>query len=468
MSTRKKVLITIAVVLVGAAAVGANVYFRRDTGVSVNAETIRGRDLEALVSASGKVQPKRRVNISAQRPGRVTRLAVEEGERVKAGQFLLEIDPRSLEGQLQRGEAGVAAAQSSLAQARVSVDQARANLEQSEAGLNLARQNLKRQQDLWKEGLTTRESLEKAQNDVTVRESDLKARQQDVRLREQEIQTRQQQIKQEQASLATTKYDLNQVMIVAPMDGIVTRRNIEEGETAVVGTMNNAGTVLLEIADMSVIEAEVEVDETDIPFVELGQAATITIDAVPDREFSGRVTEIGNSPIQAAQNTGQRQATTFKVVITLDEEVPNVRPGFTCTAEITTATRKDVVAVPIQALTVREMLFDANGTMVREEPRRRRSATVGTTVSASNEPPPGHTRKETEGVFILRDGKAVFTPVKVGIAGEQYFEVLDGLKSGDQVITGPFASVRELTDGQDVRLQAQTADTRTGSAPADR
>jgi len=114
------------------------------------------------------------------------------------------------------------------------------------------------------------------------------------------------------------------------------------------------------------------------------------------------------------------------------------------------------------------MLFDANGTMVREEPRRRRSATVGTTVSASNEPPPGHTRKETEGVFILRDGKAVFTPVKVGIAGEQYFEVLDGLKSGDQVITGPFASVRELTDGQDVRLQAQTADTRTGSAPADR
>jgi HlyD family secretion protein len=467
MSTRKKVLITIAVVLVGAAVVGANVYFRRDTGVSVNAEAIRGRDLDALVSASGKVQPKRRVNISAQRPGRVTRLAVEEGERVKAGQFLLEIDPRSLEGQLQRGEAGVAAAQSSLAQARVSVDQARANLEQSQAGLDLARQNLKRQQDLWKEGLTTREALEKAQNDVAVRESDLKARQQDIRLREQEIQTREQQIKQEQASLATTKYDLNQVMIVAPMDGIVTRRNIEEGETAVVGTMNNAGTVLLEIADMSVIEAEVEVDETDIPLVELGQTAKITIDAVPDREFSGRVTEIGNSPIQAAQNTGQRQATTFKVVITLDEEVPNVRPGFTCTAEITTATRKNVVSVPIQALTVREMLFDAKGTMVREEPRRRRGATVGTTLSASNEPPPGHTRKETEGVFVLRDGKAVFTPVKVGIAGEQYFEVLEGLKSGDQVITGPFASVRELTDGQDVKLQAQTRETRTGRAATD-
>src|SRR5690606_34349997 len=143
------------------------------------------------------------------------------------------------------------------------------------------------------------------------------------------------------------------------------------------------------------------------PFVELGQSAKVTIDAVPNRTFIGRVTEIGNSPIQAAQNTGQRQATTFKVVVTLDEEVPNVRPGFTCTAEITTATRTQVVAVPIQALTVREVLYDAQGDMVREERRPRRGASVSTTVSASNEPPPGHTRKETEGVFLFRDGKAV-------------------------------------------------------------
>jgi HlyD family secretion protein len=174
------------------------------------------------------------------------------------------------------------------------------------------------------------------------------------------------------------------------------------------------------------------------------------------------VTEIGNSPIQAAQNTGQRQATTFKVVITLDEEVPDVRPGFTCTAEITTATRKDVVSVPIQALTVREMLFDAQGKMVREDTSRRRRGTAVElpAVSASNEPPPGHTRKETEGVFLLREGKAVFTPVKTGIAGERYFEVLDGVKSGDQVITGPFASVRGLNDGEAVKLQPQSNDDR--------
>ena len=442
--TGKKVLIVLGVVLVGAAVVAANLYYRRDTGLNVQAEALRARDLEAIVSASGKVQPKRQVNVSAQTPGRVTRIAVEEGQRVKAGQFLLEIDPKQLEGQLQRGEASVAAAQSSLLGARTSVEQGRANLE-------LARQNLKRQEDLWKEGLTTRENLERAQNEVTVRETDLRSRQQD-------IETNEQRIKQEQAGLSTTRYNLNQIIITAPMDGLVTRRSIEEGETAVVGTMNNAGSVLLTIADMSVIEAEVEVDETEIPTVMLNQEAKVTIDAVPDRTFKGRVTEIGNSPIQTStQNTGQRQATTFKVVVTLEEPVPDIRPGFTCTAEITTAKRKDVVAVPIQALTVREMLYNDKGEMVRETPnRRRRGTNIETPLSASNEPPPGHTRKETEGVFAVRDGKAIYLPVKVGIAGEQYFEVLDGLKAGDQVITGPFSSVRELSDGQGVKVQQST------------
>ena len=448
--TGKKVLIVLGVVLVGAAVVAANLYYRRDTGLNVQAEALRARDLEAIVSASGKVQPKRQVNVSAQTPGRVTRIAVEEGQRVKAGQFLLEIDPKQLEGQLQRGEASVAAAQSSLLGARTSVEQGRANLE-------LARQNLKRQEDLWKEGLTTKENLEKAQNEVTVREADLRARTQD-------IETNEQRIKQEQAGLSTTRYNLNQIIITAPMDGLVTRRSIEEGETAVVGTMNNAGSVLLTIADMSVIEAEVEVDETEVPTVALHQEAKVTIDAVPDRTFKGRVTEIGNSPIQTNTNTqsnGQRQATTFKVVITLEEPVPDIRPGFTCTAEITTAKRKDVVAVPIQALTVREMLYNDKGEMVRETPnRRRRGTNIETPLSASNEPPPGHTRKETEGVFAIRDGKAIYLPVKVGIAGEQYFEVLDGLKAGDQVITGPFASVRELSDGQTVKIQQSTRRTK--------
>ncbi|MBI3046981.1 MAG: efflux RND transporter periplasmic adaptor subunit [Acidobacteria bacterium] len=445
--TRGRLLLA-ASVLVLAGAGAAAVWLTRPELAAVTVESVRKRDLEAIVTASGKIQPKRQVNVSATTMGRVTRLAVEEGQRVRAGQFLLEIDPRSLEGQLQHGEASVAAARSALQQARTAVEQARVTLD-------LARRTLKRQQELWSGGLTSREALERAQNEVELREAELKAR-------EQEVQTREQQIKQEEASLATTQYNLSQVIISSPMDGIITRRNIEESENVVVGTMNNPGTVLLTIADMSVIEAEVEVDETDVPEVTLGQQARVTIDAVPDRTFAGRVTEIGNSPIQTTATqtiTTTAQATNFKVVITLEERVPDVRPGFTCTAEITTATRQNVVSVPIQALTVRELLYDAAGALVREPPpappRRFRLFNREPAPSpVPPEPPPGQTRRETEGVFLLRGNRAVFAPVKVGIAGERYFEVLSGLDEHDQVITGPFSSVRELADGTEVTRQA--------------
>ena len=438
-------LILIAVVIVLAAAgIGARIYRNANSLPAVTVESIRARDLDAIVSASGKIQPKRQINVSATTMGRVTRLAVQEGQRVKAGQFLLEIDPRSLAGQLERGEASVAAARSSLQQAASAVDQARATLD-------LARQTLKRQQDLSKDGLTTREALERAQNEVTVREVELQTRQH-------EVETREQQIKQEQAGLSTTRYNLSQVTINSPMDGIITRRNIEEGENVVVGTMNNAGTVLLTVADMSVIQAEIEVDETDIPNVAIGQPAVVTIDAVPDRMFKGRVTDIGNSPIQAAAQapaTGQRQATNFKVVVTIEDQVPDIRPGFTCTAEITTATRKDATAVPIQSLTVREMLFDDKGTLIHEPPppvpRRFFGAAPAAPPPPPADPAPGQTRKETEGVFVLREAKVVFAPVKIGIAGERYFEVLSGLKAGDEVVTGPFDSVRQIADGSAVK-----------------
>lgn len=445
MSRRAWSILGVSLVVLAGTAFGVRQYVQRQSLPEVVVDTIRTRDLEAIVSASGKIQPTRQVNISATTMGRVTRLAVQEGDRVRAGQFLLEIDPRSLSGQIERGEASVAAAQSALQQARTAVDQA-------QTALDLAQQTLRRQQQLAQDGLTSRETLERAQNEVALREADVKARQQ-------EVQTREQQIRQERAGLASTRYTLSQVIINAPMDGLVTRRNIEEGENVVVGTMNNAGTVLLTVADMSVIQAEIEVDETDVPSVQMGQPAVVTIDAVPNRTFKGRVTEIGNSPIQTTsttQTTGQGQATNFKVVVTIDEPVPDVRPGFTCTAEITTATRARVVAVPIQALTVRELLFDAAGTLVHEPPPVRPRRLFGTAAPAAprapREPGPGQTRKEAEGVFVLRDGRAVFTPVSIGIAGERYFEVLSGLRENDQVIIGPFASVRELADGEAVTL----------------
>jgi len=439
--SRKKVLIGVAVLLVGAAVVYASLRFRRAEGKVVTVEKIEQRDLESIVSASGKIRAKRTVNISADTMGRVTDLAVNEGDFVKKGQFLLQIDPRNLQTAVQRSEASLAAAEAQIEQFRVAIATARENLA-------LSRQTLQRQRDLWAQQLTTREQLDRAESEVKVRESDL-------REREKQVATQEQRIKQERAIVGSARYDLSKVRIEAPIDGLVTRRNIEEGETVVIGTMNNAGTVLLTVADMSVIEAEIEVDETDIPTVRIGQPTKITIDAIPNRTFTGKVTEIGNSPIQttSAAAAGQ-QATNFKVVVQLDDQIPDVRPGFTCTADITTATRKQSMAVPIQAMAVREMIFDKDGKIVRQprdEKKRRASVQATGTADAL---PAGQAKKETEGVFVFRDEKfAEFVPVKTGIAGDKYFEVLEGLKAGERVVTGPFNSVRDLQDGDAIRVE---------------
>jgi HlyD family secretion protein len=440
MTGKKKIFIALGIVVVLGAVAFANLRFQRTDGVSVNTEAVQKRHLEAMVSASGKIQPTRSVNISADTMGRVTDLAVNEGERVNRGQFLLQIDPRNLRTAVQRTEASFAAARSQMEQLQLSLESARVSLKQAE-------DNLRRQQELWKQGLTTRETLERADNDVKVRQADLRSQ-------EQSVKTQMLRMDEVRATAESARFDLSKVRIESPITGIVTRRNIEEGETVVIGTMNNPGTVLLTIADMSVIQAEVEVDETDIPSVAIGQPAKVTIDAMPGRTFNGKVSEIGNSPIQTAgQAAGQ--ATNFKVVVTLDEEIAEVRPGFTCTAEITTAVRENAVAVPIQATTVREMVVDESGDVVRPpaaEGRQRRTATL-----QAAELQPGQSRQELEGVFVAADGKARFTPVKTGIAGERYFEVLSGLNEGDAVIVGPFASVRELADGAAIRAQAQGA-----------
>jgi HlyD family secretion protein len=440
LSRTKKILIGAGVLLVIAAAAGAFWWSRRSTAPTVTVEAIRNRDLEAVVSASGKIQPKRFVNISADTSGRVVDLAVNEGDRVAVGQFLMQIDPRTLRTRVESGQAALRGAEATLDQARQAVETARVQL-------TVAEQNLKRQQDLWKQQLTPREMLERAENDFKIAQSNLAER--EKQMRAQEV-----RIGQDRAQLANAQFELSKVRIESPIAGIVTRRNIQEGETAVVGTMNNAGTVLLTVADMSVIQAEVEVDETNIPNVKLGQIAKITIDAIPDRTFRGHVTEIGNSPIQS-NTTGQaaqnQQATNFKVVVVLDEDVPDVRPGFTCTAEITTATRKNALAVPIPAVAVRELVYDAKGNVVKQPRNENRR---------QQQPPPpppelepGQTRKETEGVFVVRESRAAFVPIKIGIAGDRHFELLSGLKEGEQVITGPYNDVRGMSDGDPVRVQ---------------
>lgn len=435
MTRNKKILIGAGVVVLLAAIGFANFKFKRVDGVTVTTEAIEKRNLESIVSASGKIQPKTLVNISADTMGRVTGLAVNEGDRVTKGQFLLEIDPRALRTRVESAEAGLLASTSQLQQMHLAI-------ESTKVALKAAQDNYNRQVELSKAGLTPREVLDRAENDLKSQQANLNAQEQNLR-------TQELRIKQERSTLSGQRYDLSRVRLESPINGIVTRRNIEEGETAVTGTMNNPGTVLLVVADMSVIEAEVEVDETDIPTVSLGQTAKVTIDALPGRTFTAKVTEIGNSPIQATGQTAQ--ATNFKVVLTLDGEIPDVRPGFTCTAEITTATRTATVAVPIQATTVREVIVDEKGDIFREpvvagQPRR--------PLAGTGELKPGHSRKELEGVFMVRDGKVMFEPVKTGIAGDKYFEVLSGLKEGDVVVTGPFSSVRELRDGAAVKVEA--------------
>jgi HlyD family secretion protein len=440
--SRRNLLIVIGVVVVGAAVVGANLWFRRAKGVAITVETIKTRDLDAVVSASGKIQPKRLVNISADTIGRVVNLAVNEGDRIRHGQFLLQIDPKPLRSRVDTSVASVKAAEVTLEQMRQAVVTARVQLVQ-------AQQTLTRQRDLWGKQLTTRETLDKAENDVKAAESALQER-------EKTANAQASRVAQERATLASAQYDLSKVRVESPIDGIVTRRNIQEGEMVMIGTMNNAGTVLLTLADMSVIQAEVEVDETNIPHVQIGQTGKITIDALPDRSFRGHVTEIGNSPIQASTpGTAGTQATNFKVVVVVDEPVPDIRPGFTCTSDITTARRKDVVSVPIPAVAVRELIYDANGQVVKQPRDGKGGRTPGEPVVAAAELKPGQTRKETEGIFLVRDHRAEFVPIKMGIAGDKYFEVLSGLKSGDVVVTGPYNSVRGLKDGDLVKVDTK-------------
>src|SRR5580704_13005890 len=435
---RRNILIILGMIVVGAAVVAANLWYKKETGLVVATEVIKARDLEAIVSASGKIQPKSLVNISAQSPGRVTQLAVNEGDRVKKGQFLLQIDPIMLRTQVDSGEASMQAVADALEQMRQSVETARVQLD-------LVKVTLKRQQDLWKRQLVTRDALDKAENDVQSAESTLQEREKTARSQESRL-------KQERAGVESARYNLSLVRMESTIDGIVTKRNIQQGETAMIGTMNNAGTVLLTLADMSVIQAEIEVDETNVPSMRIGQLGKISIDAIPDRSFKGHVSEIGNSPLQTVTpGTTGTQATTFKVVVILDEAVTEARPGFTCTADVTTATRQHVPAVPIPAVAVRELIYDAEGLIVKEPLTDKRRRTPDTTATPA-ELKPGQTRKETEGVFVVRDGRAEFIPIKLGIAGDRYFEVLSGLKEGDQVITGPYNSVRGMADGDLVKI----------------
>src|SRR6266699_3564756 len=416
MSKRSKMLVgaSAAVVILGIVVISAAA--RRDRGQEVRFETTGRRDLVAAVTASGKIQPKKKVDVSADITGRITKIAVREGDFVKQGQFLIQIDPTIYEANLQQAAATMASAQAAAVQAK-------ANQDQSERAL-------RRTKELHTQSpnLISTEQLEQAQTAFDIAEANLNAAQH--------------QVDQARAAVQSARDNLRKTTLIAPMTGRVTRLAVEEGEVAVPSTFSKDIGLLLTVSDLSVIQAEVKVDETDVVRVRLGDSVEVSIDAFPDTAFMGRVTKVSNSSVRDATSaaTGQNdRAVDYEVEITLDKPPADIRPDLSATARIVTDTRKNALSIPIIALTVRE------NTPVSTENRRVDTATTGR-------------KKETEGVFIVQNGKAVFRAVKVGIAGDEYFEVVDGLKSGESIVAGPYQAIRDLKENSAVRASRQAAD----------
>ncbi len=432
----KRILIIVGIVVVLGAVVASTLKSRDKSEARVETGKVQTKDLVSIVDCSGTIEPKRQVNVSANAMGTIVHLAVVEGQQVKEGDLLMEIDPSAYKSAVDALQAGIRSA--------------RADLELASASLEKAEQDKGRAEKLFAENLASEEQVTNARTGARVEKARLEA----ARNRVQQL----------EANLASARHDLNKVTITAPMTGVITRLNVEEGENAIMGTLNNPGTVLLIIADLGTMEAWVEVDETEVVNVALDQSAKITIDAFPDSSFTGHVTEIGNSPIRT-RTGGSQEAIDFEVKITLDGAMPNIRPGLSAKAEITVADRKQALAVPLGAVTVRDWPLK-DGDVRRYAGRRAKAQAnalkdlgfVPRAAKADTAAEAAVKRKETEGVFVLKNGFVKFVPVKIGIAGADDFEVLEGLSAGQTVVTGPFRILRELKEGAQVELAKKGRD----------
>ncbi len=433
---KKFIFIALAVLVV--AATVYSILRPKDRGEArVDSGKVKRKDLSSLVNASGNIQPKRKVDVSANTMGTIVHLAVAEGQSVQAGELLMEID--SFEYQ--------AAVQALVA----SIDAAKSDLELSQASLDKAKQDETRSVELFQNGLASEEATLAAKTTARVEAA--------------RVEAARHRITQYKANLAKANHDLEKVTITAPMTGVITRLNVEEGENAIMGTLNNPGTVLLVIADLGTMEAWVEVDETEVVNLELGQVAEVEIDAFPDQAFSGTVTEIGNSP-KNMRTGSSGEAVDFEVKITLDGIPANIRPGLSAKAEIIVAERAQALAVPLGAVTVRQWplrsqdIRNYSGKRGRKQKEALDEFGFAGIVGKKSDSDAVEDlnaddveRKDTEGVFILRDRYVKFIPVKLGIAGEDYFEILSGLDEGEKVVTGPFRVLRELKDGAQVKTR---------------
>ncbi len=376
--------------------------------VEVRVEAVEKRDLVSSVQASGQIQPRTNVNVSSDITGKIVKLSVREGDIVKKGQFLLQIDPEAATAAMQRSEAQLASARANAAQSKANLLQATRNYERQAA--------LKQSQP----GMVSEEQLEQLRTQMEVNKQLAEAANFAV--------------EQSVASVRDARQALGKTTIIAPMSGKITRLVVEEGETAIMGTLNKDAATLLTISDMSILETKVKVDETDVARIKVGDSTVVQIDAFPDTTFIGKVVEISNSSVAkaAASNTGD-QAIDYEVRVQLLNPPKETRPDFSATAKIITAQRQQAISIPIIALSVREN---------ESIPNKDSAVTVGKT------PTKEVGKRDVEGVFIVgTDSKVTFRPVKVGITGERHFEVLSGLKVGEQIVAGTYQAIRELKDG---------------------
>ncbi len=399
----------VGAVVVGAVAIFATTAARRgEQPTEVRIEAVDSRDLVASVTASGQVQPRTKVDVAADISGRIVRLAVKEGQMVKRGDFLLQIDPEQYEAAVQRAEAGLSSAKAQAAQARANFLQAKRSYDRN---VDIRKTNAQ---------LVSDAEIEQTRTQMEVNQALLEASDFNV--------------EQSNASVRDAKNSLGKTTIRAPMSGRITRLVVEQGETAVPGTFNKDAATLLTISDMSMLETIVKVDETDVARIALGDSSVVQIDAFPDTTFVGKVVEISHSSVRGATaGASTEQAVDYEVRIQLLNPPTDTRPDFSATAKVVTDIRTKVLSIPIIALTVRE----------NEELKGADSAVrVGTAPSKEVG------KRDVEGVFVVgADNKVTFRPVKVGIAGDRYFEVLTGLKAGERIVGGTYQAIRELKDG---------------------
>lgn len=452
MKNWKKIALIAAGAVVLLAIVGFSVQQSRKGVVAVQTGKVIREDLTSVVTASGEIKPKVYVNIGANAFGKITHLYVKEGDRVRKGQVLATLENVQSAADVSAMRAAVNTAQTDFVAAKAAVNTGDAELRQAEAEFERAQLDYTRNKALYEQQLIAKsdyDAKKAAYDTASAQLNQAKAKLAQARAQQDSANMR---IKQNDANLTRVTDVLSKTEYVAPFDGVITNLPVREGETVVVGIQNSPGSTLMTIADTSVITAEVKVDETDIVNVKLGQPAEVSIDAIPKQRFKGTVTEIGNNAIirstgvSTAQSTSSSQeAKDFKVVVTLQEPPQNVLPGLSTTARITTATRPGVLAIPIQALTVRQ-----RGDLETDKEKKDKPKVVK---ASPPDTPNGDPKEELQGVFVLKNKKdAVFVPVTTGISGTTDIEVLGGLNQGDEIVTGSYKTLRTLKNGASVKI----------------